>query len=174
MRRDPSMRRKRSLASPRGRTEDGIQRKPSRAVKEEVVSSEGGPPLGMQRTLTMYKTPLSRTLSMAQPGGGTAAPKGDAGRLLLDKQEPTMDDRKELNTVEIPEKLLAAGLTVTPVQNKKKAELLTQSGKTCPHRSLYVRTLCTGIRRCLGGREQDSSCFLLPFTDGSTVRVGSS
>lgn len=77
----------------------------------------------------MYKTPLSRTLSMAQTGGGAAVPKGDAQRLLLDKQEPTMDDRKDLDSVEIPEKLLAAGLTVMPVQNKKKAELLSNSGK---------------------------------------------
>ncbi|PHJ16441.1 hypothetical protein CSUI_009743, partial [Cystoisospora suis] len=127
MRRDPSMRRKRSLATPRARVEEGIQPKPSTEAKEEAGLGEGGPPLGMQRTLTMYKTPLSRTLSMAHPGGGAAVPKGDAQRLLLDKQEPTMDDRKELNSVEIPEKLLAAGLTVMPVQNKKKAELLSNS-----------------------------------------------
>lgn len=46
MRRDPSMRRKRSLASPRGRAEEGIQPKPSRAPKEEAGVAEGGASAG--------------------------------------------------------------------------------------------------------------------------------
>ncbi|PFH35916.1 hypothetical protein BESB_055670 [Besnoitia besnoiti] len=114
MKRD-SLLKRRSLASPR----EAARGRGDEEDKTLLVM----PTVGVQRTLTMYKTPLSRTLSSSQQAAADGAKTGDAQRLYLDKPEATLDDKRELETVQLPEKLLAAGLVVQPVETRKKAEL---------------------------------------------------
>ncbi|CBZ54443.1 conserved hypothetical protein [Neospora caninum Liverpool] len=121
-----------SRAKERRERDDG-RRGEGRASRSKVDRGESKlhamPSLGVQRTLTMYKTPLSRTLSSSQPverGSGADKRGGkasDAQRLSLDKVEPSFDDKRDLEKVQVPEQLLSAGLVVLPVETRRKADL---------------------------------------------------
>ncbi|KFG53822.1 hypothetical protein TGFOU_223780 [Toxoplasma gondii FOU] len=130
--RQASLVKRRSILSPKARVDRKREEDTGHAGERRGERGESKfhsmPSLGVQRTLTMYKTPLSRTLSSSQPlerGAGVdkRGTMGDAHRLSLDKAEASLDDKRDLEKVQIPEQLLSAGLVVLPVETRRKADL---------------------------------------------------